>query len=176
MNRYALTLLGLWSLAQVPLAEARDLCGAANRAALQTDQRAVCEHADEWVRRFTARDLDGLMQLYVPDAVVALHGQPMMEGLPSVRAYFAKSMPAAKSVQFELDVERIEIHGDIVHFLSRYWFTSTREDNSTLRDAGRSLLIYKRDSTVTGAGHWKIALDIDQNTPDVVFPAPSERR
>lgn len=155
---------------------AQNLCAPDGRVHLEIDRRSICEHADEWIRRFTARDLDGLMALYVPDAVVALHGQPMLEGLPEVRTYFGKTMPSARSVQFELDVERIEVYGDIVHLLSKYWFISTRQDGSVIRDAGRSFLVYRQDVTQSGFGRWKIALDIDQNTPDVMFPEPSARR
>lgn len=34
-------------------------------------------------------------------------------------------------------------------------------------DAGRSLLIYRFEQ-----GQWKIAVDIDQATPDVAWPSP----
>jgi hypothetical protein len=36
------------------------------------------------------------------------------------------------------------------------------------RDAGRSMLIYKKEN-----GEWKIAADIDQASPDVAWPSPN---
>lgn len=154
---------------------AGDLCAARNLAQLDSESRSICEHGAEWIKRFKDRDLDALMKLYVEDAVVALHGQKMLEGRDSVKNYFAKSMAAVKSVEFELAVERIEIHGDVAHLLSKYWFTSTQPDGRVIQDAGRSLLIYKKDRSEKGPGRWKIAFDIDQNSPDIRFPAPSGR-
>ena len=36
------------------------------------------------------------------------------------------------------------------------------------RDAGRSLLVYKKEE-----GSWKVAADIDQSTPDVTWTSPN---
>lgn len=156
-------------------AHAGDLCAVRNLAQLDSESRSICEHGAEWIKRFKDRDLDALMKLYVEDAVVALHGQKMLEGRDSVKNYFAKSMAAVQSVEFELAVERIEIHGDVAHLLSKYWFTSAQPDGRVIQDAGRSLLIYKKDRSEKGPGRWKIAFDIDQNSPDITFPAPSAR-
>ena len=160
-------------IASSTLASAANLCAEQNLARLDSESRSICDHGAEWIERFKGRNLDSLMKLYVPDAVVALHGQKMLEGRESVKNYFATSMAAVKSVEFELDVERIEIHGNVAHLLSKYWFTSTTPDGTVIRDAGRSLLIYKKYPTEKGPGRWKIAFDIDQSSPDVSFPAPS---
>ena len=154
---------------------AANLCADQNLPALDRESRSICNHGAEWIKRFKSRDLDSLMKLYVADAVVALHGQKMLEGRDNVKNYFAKSMAAVKSVEFELAVERIEIHGDVAHLLSKYWFTSAQPDGRVIQDAGRSLLIYKKDRSEKGPGRWKIAFDIDQKSSDITFPAPSAR-
>ena len=41
-------------------------------------------------------DIDALMQLYMPDAVVALHDQPKLKGLDAIRAYFAPRIGKGK--------------------------------------------------------------------------------
>jgi ketosteroid isomerase-like protein len=72
-------------------------------------------------------------------------------------------------VEFLLDFEEIQVHGDVAHLVSKYWYLSVpKEGGDTLRDAGRSVLIYKKAAD----GSWLIYLDIDQQTPDVSFPAP----
>lgn len=122
--------------------------------------------ADQWIVAFKAGDIDALMALYMPDAFVALHGQPAMRGRDAIRAYFEPKMGTAE-VEFLLDYEQIEVHGDVAHLVSKYWYTGTPLDGGeAYRDAGRSALIYKRDTD----GRWKIYLDIDQATPDVSFP------
>ena len=65
-----------------------------------------------------------------------------------------------------------ETHGDIAYIISQYWLKAVdKKSGDVLLDAGRSLLVYKKDD-----GAWKIAADIDQATPDVDWPAPSGMR
>ena len=128
------------------------------------DAGAIEQAAQTWIDRFLGGDLDGLMMLYQPDAYVALHGQPAMRGVDTLREYFRTrvGLPGAK---FEIDIEEIQVHGDIAHLVSKYWFEMPTAEG-TYRDAGRSLLIYKR----AGRQGWRIYIDIDQGTPDVVWP------
>jgi len=133
----------------------------------RNDVAAIEAAADEWIVAFKNGDIDALMSLYMPDAFVALHGQPALRGADEIRAYFAPKMGTA-DVEFLLEYEQIEVHGDVAHLVSKYWYTGTpKAGGEPYRDAGRSALIYKRDAD----GRWKIYLDIDQATPDVNFPA-----
>ncbi|MGK0293308.1 MAG: ketosteroid isomerase-like protein [Porticoccaceae bacterium] len=122
----------------------------------------------KWAEYYENADLDGLMTLYTDDVVVALHGQPALYGKAAVREYFSSRIDKAIS-KFELDYEVREIHGDVAYLISKYWLRAEdKETGEVFLDAGRSLLIYKRDSS----GHFKIAADIDQASPDVTWPSP----
>ena len=133
-----------------------------------TEKAAIRQAGQTWTRYYQEGDLDGLMTLYVEDAVVALHGQPALFGIEAVRTYFAPRIGQAE-VSFELDYEVIEVQGDIAYIISKYWLHATnRETGKTFTDAGRSMLVYKKRD-----GTWKIAADLDQATPDVSFPSPS---
>jgi ketosteroid isomerase-like protein len=128
----------------------------------------VRAEGSRWAEYYEAGDLDSLMTLYTDDVIVALHGQPALYGKDAVREYFSTRIGKADST-FELDYELEEIHGDIAYIISKYWLVATsHETGETYRDAGRSLLVYKRGL----AGEWLIAADIDQATPDVSFPSP----
>lgn len=121
----------------------------------------------KWAAYYRSGDLEGLMSLYMDDAIVALHGQPALFGKQAVREYFAPRLGKAEST-FELQYELRETHGDIAYIISKYWLRATNlETGEVYRDAGRSLLVYKRHE-----GRWKIAADIDQSTPDVDWPSP----
>ena len=121
-----------------------------------------------WIEAFRGGDLETLMSLYEADAIVALHGKPALRGLTEVREYMA-SAAGRGDIEFIVDLERIEVHGDLAYLVSGYWFSVTPEDSDeVIRDSGRSVLIFRRG----GDGRWRIAVDIDQATPDVVFPAP----
>ncbi len=145
------------------------LMGAVPSAADETDAAdAIKAVAGDWIVAFKAGDIDALMKLYAADAFVALHGQPAMRGKAAIRDYFAPKLGTAE-VEFLLDFEEIQVHGDVAHLVSKYWYLSVpKEGGDTLRDAGRSVLIYKKAAD----GSWLIYLDIDQQTPDVSFPAP----
>lgn len=135
------------------------------------DRAAIQAAARQWIVAFKAGDLDALMALYDPDAYVALHDQPALRGIAAVRAYFAPLMGQGK-VEFLLDVERIEVTGRTAHLISGYWFTMQQSGKPEYRDAGRSLLIYRKSAS----GQWRIYVDIDQGTPDITFPPPPGAR
>ena len=128
----------------------------------------VRAEGSRWAEYYKAGDLDSLMTLYTDDAIVALHGQPALYGKDAVRDYFSTRIGKADT-EFELDYELEEIHGDIAYIISKYWLVArNRETGAVYKDAGRSLLVYKRGPD----GNWLIAADIDQATPDVGFPSP----
>jgi uncharacterized protein (TIGR02246 family) len=128
----------------------------------------IAAEGGKWARYYEQGDLDGLMTLYVDDAIVALHGQPALFGVEAIREYFSTRIGKADST-FELEYELRETHGEIAYIISKYWLKAVdNETGDTYLDAGRSLLVYKKHD-----GQWKIAADIDQATPDVSWPAPS---
>ena len=128
----------------------------------------IAAEGGKWARYYEQGDLDGLMTLYVDDAIVALHGQPALFGKEAIREYFSTRIGKADST-FELEYELRETHGEIAYIISKYWLKAVdNETGNTYLDAGRSLLVYKKHD-----GRWKIAADIDQATPDVSWPAPS---
>ena len=151
-----------------PIFVAAGLVMAGCSAGLTDEEGPVRAEGSRWAEYYKAGDLDSLMTLYTDDAIVALHGQPALYGKDAVREYFSTRIGKADS-EFELDYELEEIHGDIAYIISKYWLVAKdRETGNTYKDAGRSLLVYKRGPD----GDWLIAADIDQATPDVSFPSP----
>lgn len=122
-----------------------------------------------WAEYYEAGDLDGLMTLYMDDAVVALHGQPALFGKDAIREYFSTRI-GKSDARFELEYEVSETHGDIAYLISKYWLRAVnKETGYVYKDAGRSMLVYKKSAD----GNWKIAADLDQATPDVSWPSPA---
>lgn len=129
---------------------------------------AIRSEGLRWAEYYQAGDLDALMTLYVDDVVVALHGQPALFGRDAVRDYFAPRLGKAETT-FELDYEVVEVHGNLAYIISKYWLHAVSIESGDLyRDAGRSMLIYKKGDD----GRWRIAADLDQATPDVDWPSP----
>ena len=91
----------------------------------------------KWAQYYESEDLDGLMTLYVDDAVVALHGQPALFGKQAIRDYFAARLGKAEST-FELNYEVRETHGNIAYIISQYWLKAIdKKSGEVLLDAGR---------------------------------------
>ncbi len=177
----ATVLLGSWAgPAEAALAAASpaasparpNVCAPSPSLRRSADVEAICAQGRAWIRAFKAGDIDGLMALYRPDAQVALHGQRKLDGIAAIRAFFAPALAARPDVQFLLDVEDIQVHGDVAWLVSGYWYTSIGRDGQRYEDAGRSLLVYRRDRSRGRVGEWQIQVDIDQATPDVTFPPP----
>lgn len=137
-------------------------------AASADEDSPVRAEGSLWSEYYRAGDLDGLMTLYMDDAIVALHGQPALYGKAAVREYFSTRIGKADTT-FELDYERVDIHGDMAYIISKYWLRAEdRETGNVYKDAGRSMLVYRKDSD----GRWKISADLDQASPDVGWPSP----
>ncbi len=140
----------------------------ASGSTIDAEQAEIEALGHTWIEAFRSGDLETLMSLYEPDAIVALHGKPALRGLSEVREYMT-SAAGRGDIEFVVDLERIEVNGDLAYLVSGYWFSVTPEDSDeAIRDSGRSVLIFRRGSD----DRWRIAVDIDQATPDVVFPAP----
>lgn len=131
------------------------------------DEAAIRAHGQTWLARYKAADLDALMSMYEPDAILALHDQPVRRGVDQIRAYFEPGLGTSE-VEFDLDVEHVEVHGDQAWLVSKYWLRATSKSSGYVyEDAGRSLIVYRRGAD----GEWRIVADIDNNTPDVSMDA-----
>ena len=130
------------------------------------DAAEVMNVARTWMAAWQAGDLDTLMGVYCEDVVLALHGQTMRRGVDEVRAFFDGNI-GRPDASMRIDLETLRVRGSTAWFTSKYWLTiGTGEDR--IEDAGRSLLVFERAAD----GAWQLCADIDQATPDVVFPAP----
>ena len=164
-NNSPLQTVTLRTLVALLVATALAVLSPSSRADLA---REIEAEGGKWANFYEQEDLESLMTLYVDDAIVALHGQPALFGIDAIREYFSTRIGKAESV-FELDYELRETHGEIAYIISKYWLKATdKKTGQVYKDAGRSLLVYKKQ-----VGQWKIAADIDQATPDVTWPAPS---
>jgi ketosteroid isomerase-like protein len=92
--------------------------------ALSDFETEIAAEGGKWAHYYEQADLDGLMTLYVEDAIVALHGQPALFGIDTIRDYFAQRIGKAEAT-FELDYELRETHGELAYIISKYWLKAT---------------------------------------------------
>ena len=110
--------------------------------ALSDFETEIAAEGGKWAHYYEQADLDGLMTLYVEDAIVALHGQPALFGIDTIRDYFAQRIGKAEAT-FELDYELRETHGDIAYIISKYWLKATDKTTGALY---KDCLLYTSDA------------------------------
>ena len=99
--------------------------------ALSDFETEIAAEGGKWAHYYEQADLDGLMTLYVEDAIVALHGQPALFGIDAIRDYFAQRIGKAEAT-FELDYELRETHGELAYIISKYWLKATDKTTGAL--------------------------------------------
>ena len=100
--------------------------------AAQADfETEIAAEGGKWANYYEQENLEGLMTLYVDDAVVALHGQPALFGIGAIRDYFSTRIGKAESI-FELDYELRETHGDLAYIISKYWLKAIDKETGAI--------------------------------------------
>lgn len=113
------------------------------------------EQCDELFTRFTnARDLDGLVSLYEPDAVLAQGDAEPARGSAAIREALADLL--ASEPRLEMAVVRALRAGDALAVLySDYTMRMRGPDGKLVAISGRSMIVVRRQADDS----WRIAVD-----------------
>ena len=126
------------------------------------DVQQVQQLASTWIDAYQSGDIDTLMGLYTPDAIIYIGGKQALRGLAEIRRYFE---PRLGEYEFDVTLQREEylFHGDLIIDVGLVWINGrNRSTGETFEDAVRSLVIFRR----TDSAGWKIYRDMDQHTQD----------
>jgi uncharacterized protein (TIGR02246 family) len=119
----------------------------------------MSEHAkiqstiDEMTAAFTARDIEGILATYEPDAVVV--GQPGVPvgGTPALRELFAQFI--AINPEFTFIAHDIVQAGDIALHFNVWKMTGTAPDGTAVEQGGLSVVVLRKQSD----GRWLMVID-----------------
>jgi uncharacterized protein (TIGR02246 family) len=106
-----------------------------------------------WPRLFNAGDLDGLMTLYEPDAVVMPQPGQTVSGYAAIREAFAGFL--ALKPKFTLQFQTALECGDLALVFSRWTLEGTAPDGSAISLAGQTSDVVRRQP----GGQWLFAID-----------------
>ena len=95
------------------------VAAAAKGEPMSRGEAAVRRLTQEWVLACNTRQLDELMELYAPDALVLRSNLPPIRGAVAVREFFFASLEAGLG-EVALDPMRVEVLGDLAHEVGRY--------------------------------------------------------
>ncbi|HZW80775.1 MAG TPA: SgcJ/EcaC family oxidoreductase [Candidatus Deferrimicrobiaceae bacterium] len=127
------------------------IAAAAKGEPMSRSEAAVRRVTQEWVLACNTRQLDELLDLYAPDAVVVRSNLPLLRGAPAVREFF---FSAIESGLGEVAVEpiRVEVLGDMAHEVGRYSALVPGTAGKRREERGKYLWVFAKQSS----GDWKL--------------------
>ena len=130
------------------------------------DARAVVDH---WATAFNSNDVDALVGLYTPDAIlIGTTGLAPMEGSNAVRSYFARLAKSADKVA--IDGRKISVLGDKVAYATGFYtFSVMRKGEMRKSLAAFTMVLVKRRKG------WLIVHHHSSRRPLPLPPSPIRR-
>ena len=125
---------------------------------------------NQWATAFNANDVDSLVDLYAPDAIlVGTAGSSLFEGRDAVHNYFAKLANSGDTVSVDTS-KVIVLHDEVAYVTGFYTFSGVRHGELGKTQAQFTMVVVKRGSK------WLIAHHHSSRRSAPVSPAAPVRR
>jgi len=127
------------------------IAAAAKGEPMSRSEAAVRRLTQEWVLACNTRQLDELLDLYSPDALVLRSNLPLLRGAAAVREFFFSALESGLG---EVAVEpiRVEVIGDMAHEVGRYSALVPGTSGKRREERGKYLWVFAKQSS----GDWKL--------------------
>jgi uncharacterized protein (TIGR02246 family) len=104
----------------------------------------VASAVDHWATAFNANDVDALVKLYAPDAVlIGPAGLTVNEGSDAIRKYYSRLEKSGDKVK--MDVRKVAVLDDNVAYVAGFdEFTAVRNGQTGTSSNGFTLVLVKR--------------------------------
>ncbi len=123
-------------------------------ASLSRAEIALRKVTQDWAMACNTKQLDDLVDLYVPDATVLRPNVPVVRGAAAIREFFFGLLDAGMS-EVELDPLRAELFSDFGYEVGRCKSLIPVAMGKRREERGKYLVILNRQAN----GDWKIAAD-----------------
>ena len=121
--------------------------------AQSSDERAVREASQAWQRYVASQQVDSIVALHMPDAVLMLANTPPVKGSNSIRAGWG-DMVKLPNLKMQWTPERIELTSPTTATEYGTYSDSFDGPNGVESDAGTYLTLWKKVN-----GKWRVAYD-----------------
>jgi uncharacterized protein (TIGR02246 family) len=113
-------------------------------AAIADPAEDVAKAVDRWAATFNANDVDALVKLYTPDAVlVGTAGSTLNEGSEAIRKYFARLEKSGDKVS--MGIRKVVVLDDNVAYVAGFnEFTAVRGGETRKSPTGFTMVLVKR--------------------------------
>jgi uncharacterized protein (TIGR02246 family) len=127
------------------------VAAAAKGEPMSRSEAAVRRLTQEWVLACNTRQLDELIELYAPDALVLRSNLPPIRGAMAVREFFYSSLEAGLG-EVAVEPMRVEVLGDLAHEVGRYSALVPGTAGKRREERGKYLWVFAKQSS----GDWKL--------------------
>ncbi|MGC2181697.1 MAG: DUF4440 domain-containing protein [Terriglobales bacterium] len=123
-------------------------------ASLSRAETALRKVTQDWALACNTKQLDDLVELYLPDATVLRPNVPAVRGTAAIREFFFGLLDAGMS-EVELDPLRVELFGDFGYEAGRCKSLVPSAVGKRREERGKYLVLLNRQSN----GDWRILAD-----------------
>jgi ketosteroid isomerase-like protein len=123
-------------------------------ASLSRAEIALRKTTQDWAMACNTKQLDDLVELYVPDATVLRPNVPAVRGAAAIREFFFGLLDAGMS-EVEMDSQRAELFGDYGYESGRCKSLVPGAGGKRREERGKYLVLLNRQAN----GDWKIVAD-----------------
>jgi uncharacterized protein (TIGR02246 family) len=110
----------------------------------------------QWEEAANTGQVERLIEVYAPDAVILPPGGPTIEGSETIRELFRQEFERFDT-RIAFTTQEIEIEGDMAYRRGRYvWRGTPRGSGQTIETTNKFLEIWRRQPD----GTWRIAVDM----------------
>ncbi len=127
------------------------IAAAAKGEPMSRHEAAVRRLTQEWVLACNTRQLDELIDLYSPDALVLRSNFPLLRGAAAVREFFHSALESGLG-EVEVEPIRVEVVGDLAHEVGRYSALVPGTTGKRREERGKYLWVFAKQS----GGEWKL--------------------
>lgn len=151
------------------------VAAAAKGEPMSRSEASVRRLTQEWVLACNTRQLDELLDLYAPDALVLRSNLPLLRGAAAVREFFFSALESGLG-EVSIEPIRVEVVGELAHEVGRYSALVPGTAGKRREERGKYLWVFAKQS----GGEWKLVsecwsadLTLTNAESDVPKPAVS---
>ena len=160
----------LSTLRNIAVFSAMAIAALSQTAASQTrDQRAIREAGDKWQRDIAADNVDAIVALHTPDAILMFSNAPLVKGSQGVRDVYT-DMVKLPGLVMHWTPTRIEVTSPTTATEYGTYTDSYNSPAGRMRDAGNYVVLWKKID-----GKWRVALDAPSTTTPLPAAMPAEQ-
>lgn len=145
-------------------------------AALSKAESTIRQLTQDWALACNNKQLDDMLALYAPDAIVLRPNVPPVRGTAAIREFFFSALEAGLG-DVEMETLRVELFGDVAYETGRCNMLVPMAMGKRREERGKYVIIYAKQKsgdwqTVVDCWSTDLSLSIAADTPGKSAPVP----